>query len=91
MKNLSNKSKGFSLVELMVVIAIIAILAAVAIPIYRNYSERAEITGAINSIGGVKAQIKDDVANSIDMYTETYETPKGISVIHATTSGPLYR
>ena len=86
MKNPSNKLKGFSLVELMVVIAIIAILAAVAIPIYGNYNERAEMVGAINSIGGIKAEIEDDANNNVDMSTKTYSTPTGISVIDATSS-----
>ncbi|MED7819271.1 MULTISPECIES: prepilin-type N-terminal cleavage/methylation domain-containing protein [unclassified Francisella] len=39
-------SKGFSIVELMVVIAIIAIIAAVAIPIYSNYQIRAKLSSA---------------------------------------------
>ena len=82
-----NKSKVFSLVELMVVIAIIAILAAVAIPLYRNYHERAEMTGAINSIGGIKAEIEDNINSNIDISSKTYATPTGVSVINATTSG----
>ena len=86
MKNLSNKSKGFSLVELMVVIVIIAILAAVAIPMYRNYNEKAEMVGAINSIGGIKSEIENDANISMDMSTKTYPAPTGISVINATTS-----
>ncbi len=45
--NLQNRlyTRGFSLIELMVVIAIIAILAAVAIPAYKSYLDRAKITG----------------------------------------------
>lgn len=87
MKKLSTKLKGFSLVELMIVIAIIAILATVAIPLYKNYNERAKMAGAINSIGGVKADIEDDINNNIDISTKTYRTPTGISVINASSSG----
>ena len=43
-------NSGFSLVELMVVIAIIAILAAVAIPIYSNHRERAEMIEAMGEL-----------------------------------------
>ncbi|QUE31760.1 prepilin-type N-terminal cleavage/methylation domain-containing protein [Francisella philomiragia] len=45
-----NIKKGFSLVELMVVIAIIAILAAVAIPAYSNYVTRAKLTEALANL-----------------------------------------
>lgn len=58
------KQTGFSLVELMVVIVIITILAAVAITIYSNYKERAVIIESINIIGNVKANIEDDINNN---------------------------
>ncbi|QUE31762.1 prepilin-type N-terminal cleavage/methylation domain-containing protein [Francisella philomiragia] len=57
--------KGFSLVELMVVIAIIAILAAVAIPMYSNYTTRAKIGTALASVGGLKAQVAENLANNV--------------------------
>ena len=56
--------KGFSLVELMVVIAIIAILAAVAIPMYSNYTTRAKISAEIGELGGVKADVSEKIANT---------------------------
>jgi type IV pilus assembly protein PilA len=66
MKNLKAKTqKGFSLVELMVVIAIIAILAAVAIPMYSNYTTRARVGSAITSVGGLKAEI-GEILNTND-------------------------
>lgn len=65
MKNIKNKmQKGFSLVELMVVIAIIAILAAVAIPMYSNYTARANVSSEISQLGGVKAEVAQQIANS---------------------------
>ncbi|AEB28237.1 pilin [Francisella hispaniensis] len=56
--------KGFSLVELMVVIAIIAILAAVAIPMYSNYTTRAQLGSDLSALGGVKAQVAEEIANN---------------------------
>ncbi|MBK2356064.1 prepilin-type N-terminal cleavage/methylation domain-containing protein [Francisella hispaniensis] len=82
----THKQRGFSLVELMVVIAIIAILAAVAMPIYSNYKERAAIIESMNIIGNVKASIQNDINNNLDISQQTYDTPTGVTVT-GTTSG----
>jgi type IV pilus assembly protein PilA len=49
--------KGFTLIELMIVVAIIGILAAIAIPAYENYTIRAQITEGLSLAGAVQSDI----------------------------------
>ena len=51
--------KGFTLIELMIVVAIIGILAAVAIPAYQDYTVKAKVSEASNLVAGVKEAIAE--------------------------------
>ena len=53
---MKSMQKGFTLIELMIVVAIIAILAAIALPAYQDYIARAQVTTGLSDIrGGVTA------------------------------------
>ncbi len=56
--------KGFTLIELMIVVAIIGILAAIAIPAYQNYTIRAQVTEGLSLADGWKTAIAEYYANN---------------------------
>jgi type IV pilus assembly protein PilA len=56
--------KGFTLIELMIVVAIIGILAAIAIPAYQDYTIRAQVTEGLNLASALKAGVSEFYANN---------------------------
>lgn len=59
-----NAQKGFTLIELMIVIAIIGILAAIAIPAYTDYTVRARVSEGLTTASAMKATVSENIISS---------------------------
>lgn len=72
--------KGFTLIELMIVVAIIGILAAIAIPAYQDYIARAQVSDGVQLLGGLKTPLSE-------FFSDRGVWPASLTDIGANTSG----
>lgn len=89
--------QGFTLIELMIVVAIIGILAAVAIPAYQDYIARAQVSEAVSLLSSGKAAMAEHFvdhgywpANASEvMGTTTGKYTANVAILSSTTTGML--
>jgi type IV pilus assembly protein PilA len=73
------KQQGFTLIELMIVVAIIAILAAIALPAYSDYTKKAKVSEVITAASASRTAISEFVANKNALPTAAQYTPNSVA------------
>jgi len=79
--------KGFTLIELMIVVAIIGILAAIAIPAYQDYTIRTQVSEGLTLASDIKAGVAEYAAQTGDWPADLIEAGLGSAAAAADKSG----
>ena len=78
--------KGFTLIELMIVVAIVGILAAVAIPAYSDYTSRAKVTDGLSLAAGAKTAVTENFLSNVANRQSGLNISSGANTINGATS-----
>ncbi len=85
---MNTAQKGFTLIELMIVIAIIGILAAIAIPAYTDYTTRARVSEAMTTASSMKTTVSENIISAGGSgIVSTNKNCAGVATITAGTVG----